>query len=87
MFSSRAPVHLQSVLWKFCKEVVTWKILQHPNVLPLVGVMMSEVQFAMISDWMTNGNINDFVKTHPDAIRLELVGSSPRVSRPSFQVC
>jgi len=37
---------------------------------------MSETQFTMISDWMVNGNINSFVKTHPDANRLELVGSS-----------
>jgi len=41
---------------------------------------MSENQFAMISDWMANGNINDFVKAHPDANRLELVRSSLRVS-------
>ena len=37
---------------------------------------MSEDQFAMVSDWMVNGNINDFVKAHPDANRLELVGIS-----------
>ena len=36
--------------------------------------MMSESQFAMVSDWMANGNINDFVKAHPDTNRLELVG-------------
>ena len=36
---------------------------------------MSETQFAMISDWMVNGNITRFVKEHPDANRLELVGS------------
>jgi len=65
---------------RFCKEVMTWKTLRHPNVLPLIGVMMSETQFAMISDWMVNGNINDFVKAHPDANRLELVSSSFRVS-------
>ena len=35
---------------------------------------MTETQFAMISDWMANGSINDFVKAHPDANRLELVG-------------
>ena len=51
-----------------------WKALQHQNVLPLIGVMMSETQFIMISDWMMNGNIIDFVKAHPDANRLELVG-------------
>ena len=35
---------------------------------------MSGTQFAMISDWMTNGNIHDFMKVRPDANRLELVG-------------
>ena len=53
---------------------MTWKTLQHPNVLPLIGVTMSETCFAMISDWMLNGNINSFVKAHPHTDRLELVG-------------
>ena len=53
---------------------MTWKTLRHPNVLPLKGVTMSETQFAMVSEWMVNGNINDFVKANPDANRFELVG-------------
>jgi len=57
----------------FCKEVVTWNALQHPNVLPLIGATISETVFAMISEWMPNGNINEFLKTHPDADRLGLV--------------
>jgi hypothetical protein len=63
-----------------------WKSLRHPNVLPLIGVTMSKDQFAMISGWMANGNINDFTKAHPDANRLELVGLSFRVSSSSLQV-
>jgi len=59
----------------FCKGVVTWKTLRHPNVLPLLGVTMGGRLFAMISEWMVNGNINEFVKAHRDANRLELVGS------------
>ena len=43
---------------------------------------MSDNQFAMISDWMANGNINDFVKAHPEAKRLELVGFSLSASVP-----
>jgi len=54
---------------------MTWKTLRHPNILPFIGVMMSDTQFAMVSEWMVNGNINQFVKAHPDANRLELVGS------------
>ncbi|KAF9649062.1 kinase-like protein [Thelephora ganbajun] len=64
---------LKKVVGRFCKEVVTWKFLRHPNVLPLLGVTMSEAQFAMIPDWMTNGNINDFVKAYPDVDRLGLL--------------
>jgi len=56
--------------------VVTWKSLRHPNVLPLIGVMMSETRFAMISDWMVNGNINYFVRAHPSVNRVELVRCS-----------
>ena len=57
----------------FCKEFVTWKTLCHPNVLPLLGVMMTENRFAMVSEWMTNGNINQFLRAHSDANRFELV--------------
>jgi len=59
---------------------MTWKTLRHPNVLPLLGVIMSENQFAMISDWMASGNINDFVKACPGANLLELVGVSFTIS-------
>ena len=42
---------------------MTWKALRHPNVLPLVGVTMTDSRFGMVSEWMTNGNINEFVRT------------------------
>ena len=35
---------------------------------------MTENQFAMASEWMTNGNIVEFLKENPDANRFELVG-------------
>ena len=72
-----------SPVQRFCKEVVTWKTLRHPNILPLIGVSMSKIQFAMVSDWMENGNINDFVKAHPNADRIELVNYLLEVSPSS----
>ena len=42
---------------------------------------MSETRFATVSEWMENGNINEYVKAHPDKDRLKLVGSH---SQPSF---
>ena len=47
--------------------------LRHPNILPLLGVTMSENRFVMVSEWMVRGNINDFVKADPDADRFGLV--------------
>ena len=57
-----------------------WKSLQHPNVLPLIGVSMSESHFAMVSEWMENGSISDFLKKNPDANRLELVSLWSKIS-------
>ena len=54
---------------------MSWKALRHPNVLPLLGVIMTETEFSMVSEWMSNGNINQFVATHKDANRFELVCS------------
>ena len=34
-----------------------WKSLRHPNVQPLIGVTMTEIHFAMVSEWMVDGNI------------------------------
>ena len=34
---------------------------------------MTESEFAMVSEWMSNGSISEFVKTHQGANRFELV--------------
>ena len=64
---------LNNLVQRFCREVVTWKSLRHPNILPLMGVTMGDNRFAMVSEWMTNGNINEFVKAHWDVNRFDLV--------------
>ena len=35
---------------------------------------MNDKQFAMVSEWMVNGNINEYVEAHRDVNRFELVG-------------
>lgn len=57
----------------FYKELITWKALGHPNLLPLLGVAVGD-RFALVSEWMENGNINQFVASHQGANRFELVG-------------
>lgn len=34
---------------------------------------MTENEFAMVSEWMSNGNINQFVRERQDANRFKLV--------------
>jgi len=50
-----------------------WKALRHPNVLPLLGAMMTENRLVMVSEWMMKGNINEFVAVDTNADRLGLV--------------
>ena len=57
----------------FCREVVIWKTLHHPNVLPLLGVTVTGDRFVMVSEWMTNGNIKEYTKSNTSADRLGLV--------------
>ena len=52
-----------------------WATLRHPNVLPLLGVTLSKNHFAMVSEWMENGNITEFVETHREVNPFGLVRS------------
>ena len=38
-----------------------------------MGVVMADTQLGMVSEWMANGNINEFVKAHENVDRLGLV--------------
>ena len=62
---------------------MTWKTLRHKNVLPLLGVTMGDKDFAMISEWMVNGSVTEFIQTNPEADRFELVGHTT-VSDPTW---
>lgn len=62
------------------REAVTWKCLAHPNVVPLLGVVVTS--FQLVSIWMPGGTLQEYIKEHPDADRVRLVGSPPIVIRP-----
>ena len=63
-----------------------WKALRHPNVLPLLGARISEDEFAMVSEWMPNGNINQSVAARRDANRFELVSPPFKLPRSSLSL-
>jgi len=65
---------------------VGWRSLRHPNVLPLLGVTMTSDRLVMVTEWMANGNINEFLKANINADRLELVCLFRSRSLPSLAI-
>jgi len=65
--------------WKnpqnFYEEAVTWKYLKHANIVPLLGITITPSSFQLISDWIPGGNLTEYIKNHPGADRLGLVGA------------
>lgn len=51
-----------------------WIKLDHPNILKFMGYVVEENGFpALISEWMGNGTVLDYVKKHPDTDVFSLV--------------
>ncbi|KAE9393764.1 kinase-like protein [Gymnopus androsaceus JB14] len=48
---------------RFCHEALVWRQLKHPNILPLLGVNIElfSPSFVLISPWMNNQNITEFL--------------------------
>ncbi|KAL4078975.1 kinase-like domain-containing protein [Scleroderma yunnanense] len=48
---------------KFLKEAHVWSKLNHPNVLPLLGITTEfDVTVSVVSPWMKQGNAHDYVQ-------------------------
>ncbi len=76
--SNRSSLHVCDQ--SFCSEALVWRNLNHPNVLPFIGVSkdLFYPSFCLISPWMNNGNIMAFLSQNPDHDRLHSV---------SYQYC
>ena len=59
------------------KRVSIWESLIHENVLPFRGVDTSVFQLALVCDWCDNGNIIQYLESHPNASRSKLVTVPP----------
>ena len=55
----------------FNQVTVAWKLLTHPNIVPLLGVTLDPPQ--LISDRMPGGDLNEYIASHPDTDRPSLV--------------
>ncbi|CAE7196327.1 unnamed protein product [Rhizoctonia solani] len=55
------------------RELFLWSRMDHPHIHRLQGVILFRDQYlGMVSEWMDNGNLHEYLRKHPDADRYEL---------------
>ena len=59
----------------FHQAVAVWKHLTHRNIVPLLGVTTDPLQ--LISVWMSDEDLTDYITNLPEADRQSLVGVPP----------
>jgi serine/threonine protein kinase len=64
--------HAKRVSKSFRNEVVTWKCLRHPNVVPFLGIS-DRFPVCLVSEWMPGGTISAFLVEHPEENRSRYV--------------
>ncbi|KAG6916394.1 hypothetical protein DXG01_007021 [Tephrocybe rancida] len=63
---------IDGVLKKLSKEAVIWSQLSHPNVLAIYGLFLFQGRVAIVSTWMENGDIHNYLRRKPTAKRRML---------------
>ncbi|KAF9648137.1 kinase-like protein [Thelephora ganbajun] len=66
------------VFKRLCREIIGWKHLSHPNILPLLGVsvLTDPHCFRILTEWMPNGNVMRYARSNPEANRLRLLSET-----------
>ncbi|CAE6446413.1 unnamed protein product [Rhizoctonia solani] len=59
----------KSYLKRAAHELYVWSKCRHPSVLELIGVVQYQGQIAMVSPWMENGNLMQFISRNPSVDR------------------
>ena len=58
---------------KYCKEVVICRRMRHCNVLSVEGVAPQLFELCMVSKWMSQGNMTQYMKNNENVDRMKLV--------------
>lgn len=63
---------IEYILKRFSKEAILWGQLSHPNVLPIYGLYRYRNRACLVSPWMEEGDITQFLQRKPGFARLPL---------------
>ena len=62
-----------------------WKRLQHPNIVPFLGIPAKTPALEIVCDWMEHGTITEYVKKNPAVDRIDLVSEFVFTVATDFQ--
>ncbi|KAJ6466796.1 kinase-like domain-containing protein [Mycena sanguinolenta] len=67
--------NIKAALKEFGREAVIWRQLCHPNVLPFFGLYYVEDRLCLVSPWMGDGHVVQFIRNHKpnDTKRFSLI--------------
>ena len=71
---------------RFYRDIVGWKYVSHPNVLPFLGVSETLFEFCIINPWMPNGNIIEYIQRYQSVDRLQLVSEHRNQWERSYMI-
>ncbi|KAJ7578207.1 kinase-like domain-containing protein [Mycena floridula] len=65
----------EKLLKDFSREALVWKQLDHPNLLPFLGVTLElfAPSFCLVSPWISNGNLMEHLAQNPEFSRISAV--------------
>ncbi|KAJ7584962.1 kinase-like domain-containing protein [Mycena floridula] len=74
-FFVERPEMARKLLNDCCREALVWNQLDHPNVLPFLGVNVDlfAPSFCLVSPWMSNGNLMQYLQRNPDFERRNAI--------------
>ncbi|KAG8957609.1 hypothetical protein FRC03_009975 [Tulasnella sp. 419] len=71
--SAKAKETEERLNMRFMREVLLWKRLKHPNIVPLLGLTLdAQSSPTLISPWYPHGNVIQYLQSNPEADRTSL---------------
>ncbi|KAK0496465.1 kinase-like domain-containing protein [Armillaria luteobubalina] len=68
---------IEKLLRRCYKEILVWRTLRHSRILKFYGVYIisweNGVRFGLVSPWLENGCVMDYIKMHPDFDRMKAI--------------